>query len=100
MTNDPMRAVQQILQQLRELCPCKHTMRWTGTKIPRGSTIGDVAVGWTQHGQITGVDGEHLGYYERTKEFGGPGQDEHEMLISTKEPIEVVAPDGSVCDPH
>jgi len=59
-------------------------LEWVGTKIPRGFKVNGVEIAWTQHGIVTGVGGEHLGTYERLKEWGGPDKDEHAMLIVPK----------------
>lgn len=60
------------------------TLHWTGSKIPRGYKVNGVEIGWTQHGLVTGVNGEDLGTYDRTIEWGGPNHDEHEMVITPK----------------
>jgi len=96
--NNPMDAAKCLVDQLRQSCQYEYSMQWLGTKIPRGATIGGIAVGCAQHGRITGVKGEELGYYVRTKEYDGPDQDEHAMLVSTTGAVEVIAPNGSVCN--
>lgn len=66
------------------------TLKWKGSKVPRGHKINGVEIAWTQHGFITGGNREQLGTYTRTVEWGGPNGDEHEMLI--------VPAHGSWCD--
>ncbi len=57
------------------------TLKWKGSKVPRGHSVNGIQIGWTQHGLVTGVDGQNLGTYTRLQEFGGPDRDEHVMLI-------------------
>lgn len=56
-------------------------LEWKGTKIPRGLSINGVPIAWTQHGIVTGENGQRLGTYKRLVEFGGPNHDEHVMLV-------------------
>lgn len=76
-----------------------YVMQWRGTKIPRGATIGGAEVGWAQHGIISGKQGQKLGYYKRDIQFGGPGEDFHQIRICTDTETEVVSPSGEVCHP-
>lgn len=72
-------------------------LAWKGTKIPRGAKVGDVDIGWTQHGMITGQGGEQLGFYDRMAEFGGKDRDTHIMLIGTHaENVTPILDNGSV----
>ena len=57
------------------------TLKWKGSKVPRGHCVNGIEIGWTQHGIVTGVNRENLGTYTRLQEFGGPDRDEHVMLI-------------------
>lgn len=85
-----------LLSFLRKAAPKRYILRWVGSsRVPRGAKIGEVAIGWTQHGIVTGTGGEQLGYYERTVEWGGPYSDSHEMIISCAGPV--YGPNGDLC---
>jgi hypothetical protein len=56
-------------------------LSWKGTKTPRGLSINGVQIAWAKNGIVTGVNGEMLGTYARTKEFAGPNRDEHAMIV-------------------
>jgi len=73
-------------------------MTWEGTKIPRGATINGIEIGWTQHGNVTGVGGEQLGQYERATEFGGATGEQHVMIISTNY-ANITPPAGGTVEP-
>ena len=94
---DPMLAAKQLLDHVRQSSDNDCIMRWKGTKIPRGAMIDGVPVAWAQHGIIRGPEGQELAYYERMREFAGPNGDEHALLITTMNPVSVIAPDGTVC---
>lgn len=92
---DPMEMARGLVEQLAELQPIRYLLRWKGSKIPRGAKVGDVPIAWTQHGIVRGADGQTLGYYERTIEWGGPDRDEHEMVIRAK--AQVFDTEGRPC---
>ena len=55
---------------------------WEGSKVPRGVTIIDQVIGWTQNGMVASADGGgHIGTYIRLVEFGGGSGNHHQMLI-------------------
>lgn len=90
-----------LLDKLRASHRFSYRLHWTGSKIPRGASVKvnpeeSVAIAWTQHGVVTGSDGQNLGYYERTEEWGGESGREHEMLIATD--FEVVPAEGMTCE--
>jgi len=59
-----------------------YLLEWKGSRVPRGATIGNRVVGWTQHGLVLNKDGAQFGLYERMKDFEGPDH-ESEMLVLT-----------------
>src|ERR1700733_13293533 len=63
--------------------PNHYLLSWTGTKVPRGASIDGIQIGWTQHGMVTGTEGEQWGYYERMMEFGGAEGRDQVIVIST-----------------
>lgn len=97
MTRDPMDQCKSLVDQIRNNSDNNCILRWVGSKIPRGATIGGVEVGWAQHGRIVGKGGEELGFYKRMQEWGGPAANQHAMLVTTRDDVAVIAPDGSVC---
>lgn len=84
-----------LLGKIAEEAGGGYRLRWRGSKIPRGATVGGVSIGWTQNGIVTGTGGERLGTYERVVEWGGPGRDEHEIMIYAKDLV--VGVDGQPC---
>lgn len=74
-----------------------HVMKWKGSKTPYGATIGGVEVFGSQHGRLSGADGEELGWYARTIEFGGTDGDEHAMQIELPKGVTAANPDGTEC---
>lgn len=77
----------ELLDRIRSSYRFGYRLHWTGTKIPRGAGVKFEAttypISWTQHGMVYGAVQSILGAYERSVEWGGPGKDEHEMLIAT-----------------
>jgi hypothetical protein len=74
----------------------RYVMKWRGSKVPHGAAIDKTAF-YTQHGVVTSVDGEIVGYYDRTIEWGGEAGDEHEIAIYT-DSENVVDPYGNKLD--
>ena len=95
--NDLPDCCKAVLRHCESRTEFKYRMRWKGSKISRGSTIGGVPIAWTQNGVVTLENGETAGTYTRTKEFGGDANDEHEIIISLTEQAEAISPDGSNC---
>lgn len=77
---DPMQRVESLLA-LRTQGRESETIRWTGTKAPRGVKFGDVTLEWAQHGILRDSKGQDVGTYRRVKEFAGPGKNEHEIEV-------------------
>lgn len=92
-----MKTANKLLKIIRQSCHGRYIMRWTGTKNPHGATISGIEIKWAQHGRLTGPNGIELGFYRRTVEFEGHSQDQHAMIVSTNNEVEVIAPDGSLC---
>lgn len=97
--SDPMNMANRLVNAIRQSCPGRYLMRWTGTKNPHGATIDGVEINWAQHGRLTDPMGNELGFYRRTAEFSGSNRDQHAMIVSTKTEVEVIAPDRSLCRP-
>jgi len=72
-------------------------IRWSGTKVPRGASVGGVPIAWSQNGMLSGPNGEQLGFYTRGVEFGGVSGQEHEMTLSVKAQVEF--PGAMACEP-
>ena len=56
------------------------TIRWSGSKAPRGVKWGSTTLGWAQHGVLYDQKGEDVGTYHRVIEFGGKDGDIQEIL--------------------
>jgi len=96
MTDDGMKRADYLKGLLEGGQENRFRLTWEGSKIPRGGAVDGVEIAWTQHGMITGVNRENLGYYTREEEFGGESGKRHVMVISTRG-SEVTPPDcGSV----
>lgn len=93
---DPLAIAQNLIRQMASKSENFFLLTYEGTKIPRGAAIDNVEIGWTQNGMITGVGGQHLGYYERIVEFGPPSGNQHIMLISTNGKTLTPPPAGTV----
>ena len=76
-----------LIKKLAETQSAEYRLRWKGSKIPRGAKVGEAEISWTQQGIVSDKNGHRLGYYERRVEFGGPDNDEHEMIISSNAPV-------------
>ena len=87
----------EIINAIRQGSKHDCIMRGKGSKIPRGATIDGIEVVWAQHGIISGPNGQQLGSYDRMEEFSGENKDRHALLVTTLTPVEVIAPDGTVC---
>ena len=74
-----------------------YSISWIGSKIPRGASIDGIQIGWTQHGIITGVGGENLGFYDRVFEGGYHTVPAHVMTIRLDKESVVLDPKGEVC---
>ncbi len=70
-----------LLRKMRDSSKKTFHLKWEGGKIPRGAVVEGVTIGWTQHGVVTGTNGENIGTYERMVECGGKDQVNQEMLI-------------------
>lgn len=70
-----------LLQKIAERARGIFLLEWEGNKIPRGAVINGKPVGWTQHGMVRSDQGEDMGTYERTVEFGGASGKEQKMLV-------------------
>ncbi len=77
-----------LTDSLLDTYPLWYLLKWQGSKIPRGATIGGVEIGWTQHGMITGSNGMGLGYYSRLLEWGGENGDSHAMVVGCSVTLE------------
>ena len=78
--------VAMVLWKTANRCRRKFAIAWTGSKIPRGVVLLGYKIVWTQHGRViaedaTGKDTE-IGIYQRVIEFGGPGKDQHSILVA------------------
>lgn len=79
----------------KESAENQFTMKWKGNKTPTGATIGGIPIGYMRDGAIYGSSGQ-LGTYARTEEFGGPGKDEHTILILTHHTSATPPPGGEI----
>ena len=86
----------QLVKEISAQAPKRVVMKWKGSKVSRGATIGGIEIAWTQHGRILGNDHRELGHYQRAVEFGGTNGDEHEIVCAVDD-VEVIAPDGTIC---
>ena len=72
-----------MLEKLRGTKASKLLLAWEGSKVPRGLEMPNGGkIAWTQHGIVSGQNGEKLGLYQRIEEWGGPNQNRHKMIIS------------------
>jgi len=55
------------------------TLRWLGTKAPRGVRFGEVTLEWARHGILRDSEGRDVGTYQRVVEFGGKDGDVQEI---------------------
>lgn len=85
-----------LLTKLMRVQPNHFVMIWKGSKVPWGAAIGGIPIAWTQHGIVTGENGEGLGWYERVREWAGSDGDEHELVIATKHDS-ATNPTGNAC---
>lgn len=71
----------ELIGDLMKLSKDAYFLSWTGNKIPRGADVGGFKIGWTQNGQVLSEDGEMIGVYDRTQEWGGESGKEQQMFI-------------------
>lgn len=69
--------------ELKDRAANLYLLTWHGGKIPRGAMLNGQEIGWTQHGIVTSVNGEQLGFYDRLLEFGGDDGQEQLMIVYT-----------------
>lgn len=70
-----------LLQKIAERANDIFLLEWEGNKIPRGAIINGRSIGWTQNGIVVSDQGENMGTYKRTVEFGGANKSEQKMLV-------------------
>lgn len=70
-----------MLNSLKDRAEQLFVLEWEGTRVPRGARINDMEIGWTQHGIVTSVDGETIGYYDRLVDQGGESGRFNQMII-------------------
>ena len=56
-------------------------LSWRGSKTPRGAVVANETIMTTQNGVVHNTDRTRIGTYERLVEFGGPSENEQEMLV-------------------
>lgn len=57
----------EIVTELVQLLSGKEAflVEWEGSRVPIGAIVNDQEIGWTQHGIVTSVTGQNIGYYQR-----------------------------------
>ena len=85
-----------LLSTAQAAAPHVFEMTWTGSKIPRGGTVGGHQINWTQNGQVHLEGGSPGSTYERDVEWGGDDGKLHTIRIFTS--LESATnPDGTPC---
>lgn len=98
-STDPMAMATSCLEGILQKMKAYYLMTWKGSKVPHGATIGGEPISCIQHGRIYSDFSQELGYYTRMAEWSGKEKDEHMIIVALSEAAEVLAPDGSVCEP-
>ncbi|MCR4281403.1 MAG: hypothetical protein NUV88_03675 [Candidatus Kaiserbacteria bacterium] len=75
------RQVSDALGQLQSAAKKSYKLEWEGNKIPRGAIVDGKTIAWTQNGQVVDDQGNMIGTYDRTIEFGGDSGKQQEMLV-------------------
>ncbi len=83
MSFDPSEFVKKTVGTLVDKQKYHFRLEWEGSKVPRGTKIGNVEIGSTRDGIVSDKMGNKLGYYEREVEFGGDTGKKHVIKIGT-----------------
>ena len=73
--------VNNLLVKIKERATKIFLLKWEGGKVPQGAVVCGQEIAWTQHGIVNATNGNQIGTYERTVEFGGETKNEQQMLI-------------------